>query len=185
MRRRREQAKRHQLTQPLPRRNEGAARQYGIDSIIDYVRGQGKVALACASSGIAAMPYRGGKTAHSTFHIPVQGLCSTSTCNVKHEGDVAQLLRETAVVLWDDAFIAHRYQLETVHRTLRVAEKAHAIQVYSNHSEGVFLFSWETYGKYYLSSTEETAQRLLTPPSFSHDCGTKAHKFTSLMKTCV
>ena len=37
-----------------------------------------KVALACASSGIAAMLYRLGKTALSTFHIPVQGLCSTS-----------------------------------------------------------------------------------------------------------
>jgi hypothetical protein len=44
------------------------------------MRVRGGIALAVASSGIAALLMEGGRTAHSRFKIPIQGLHDASTC---------------------------------------------------------------------------------------------------------
>ena len=45
------------------------------------IRAQGKIALCVASSGIASLLLEGGRTAHSTFKIPLK-VNDTSTCNI-------------------------------------------------------------------------------------------------------
>ena len=48
---------------------EQASHSVGIQS--HTLRAQGKIVLCVASSGIAALILRGGRTAHSTFRIPI------------------------------------------------------------------------------------------------------------------
>ena len=55
-----------------------------------------------AYSGIASTSLINGATAHSTFQIPIP-LLPHSVCNVKSQSARAQILRETAMFIWDEA----------------------------------------------------------------------------------
>ncbi|CAN1777373.1 ATP-dependent DNA helicase PIF1 [Linum perenne] len=69
-------------------------------------------------SGIAALLMTGGRTAHSRFHIPID--CdSTSTCHIQHQSPVADLIRNTSLIIWDEAPMAHKHCIEALDRTLR------------------------------------------------------------------
>jgi hypothetical protein len=50
--------------------------------ILSRTRADGGLAIAVASSGIAALLLPGGRTAHSRFKIPIK-LDKVSTCNIK------------------------------------------------------------------------------------------------------
>jgi len=50
-------------------------------TLLSYLRRQGKIVLAVASSGIAFLLLSGGRTAHSRFKIPID-LHDESTCNI-------------------------------------------------------------------------------------------------------
>ncbi len=52
---------------------------FPYDTLLARVRGNGNIALAVASSGIAALLLEGRRTTHSQFKIPVNGLNTLST----------------------------------------------------------------------------------------------------------
>jgi PIF1-like helicase/Helicase len=79
---------------------------------------QNRVALAVASSGIAATLLAGGTTAHSRFKIPVD-VHEDSTCSIPKNSHLADLLRETRLIFWDEAVMCHRHAMEAVSRTLQ------------------------------------------------------------------
>ncbi|CAN1777370.1 ATP-dependent DNA helicase PIF1 [Linum perenne] len=82
------------------------------------LRAEKKVVLCVATSGIAALLMTGGRTAHSRFHIPID--CdSTSTCHIQHQSPVADLIRNTSLIIWDEAPMAHKHCIEALDRTLR------------------------------------------------------------------
>src|SRR5256885_9466971 len=58
----------------------GTGKTFVYNSLLAYVRSKGDIALAVASSGIAALLLDGGRTAHSRFKIPLV-INSGSTCN--------------------------------------------------------------------------------------------------------
>ncbi|KAG2974536.1 hypothetical protein PC118_g14458 [Phytophthora cactorum] len=60
---------------------EGTGKSTLLKHILAKVRLSGKIALAVASSGIASLLLMGGRTAHSTFKIPLK-LSDTSTCSI-------------------------------------------------------------------------------------------------------
>ena len=60
---------------------EGTGKSTLIKHLLSKVRSEGKIALAVASSGIATLLLPGGRTAHSTFKIPID-LTQTSTCSI-------------------------------------------------------------------------------------------------------
>ena len=62
--------------------------------------------------------YQLGNTAHSTFGIPLQ-LKSGSVCAISVNSERAQLLRETSLIVWDEAPMAHRHAFEAVDRLLQ------------------------------------------------------------------
>jgi hypothetical protein len=68
----------------------GTGKSHVLQKILAAVRLSGKIALAVASSDIAALLLTGGKTVHSTFKV-----FETSTCKVSVRSHVAQLLRKT------------------------------------------------------------------------------------------
>ncbi|XP_074363403.1 uncharacterized protein LOC141703913 [Apium graveolens] len=71
-----------------------------------------------ASSGIAATLMPGGWTAHSRFKIPIV-LDECSTCNIAHDSDVAQLIKQTQLIIWDEVPMQHIYAFECLDRSLK------------------------------------------------------------------
>ena len=74
--------------------------------------------LCVASSGIAALLLKGGRTAHSCFKIPIP--ChEASICNFSKTSDLAKLIQKTDLVIWDKAPMQHRHNMEAVDRSFR------------------------------------------------------------------
>ncbi|XP_041785861.1 uncharacterized protein LOC121601111, partial [Anopheles merus] len=96
----------------------GTGKSYLLEKILAYTRRQGKIALATATSGIAALLLSGGKTVHSTFKLPLD-LDHCSTCSIPMQSKLAELMRETKIIVWDEAPMASRYALEAIDRTLQ------------------------------------------------------------------
>ncbi|XP_030964292.1 uncharacterized protein LOC115985490 [Quercus lobata] len=96
----------------------GTGKTYLYRTILSGIRSKGKIALAVASSGIAALLLPGGRTAHSRFHIPIN-VNDDSTCDINQRTQAAELLSKTSIILWDEAPMAHRNCFEVVDRTLR------------------------------------------------------------------
>lgn len=82
------------------------------------LRSEGKIVLPVAGSGIAATLLPGGRTAHSRFHIPLK-LDQYSTAGIKHGTDMAELMQQTSLIIWDEAPMTHRHAFEAVDRSLR------------------------------------------------------------------
>ena len=58
----------------------GTGKTFTYNHLLAWTRAQGKVALAVASSGLAAQLLEGGTTAHYRFKVPVCKLDDASTC---------------------------------------------------------------------------------------------------------
>ncbi|XP_076902402.1 ATP-dependent DNA helicase RRM3-like [Bidens hawaiensis] len=82
------------------------------------IRSQGKIVLSVASSGIASLLLSGGRTAHSRFHIPIN-LVDDSFCYINPDSDLACLLRETSLIIWDEAPMVHKHGFEALDISLK------------------------------------------------------------------
>jgi hypothetical protein len=89
----------------------GTEKTFLYSCLLSTVHAQGRVAVAVASSGIAALLLDGGRTAHSRFKIPVQGLNNTSTCYISKDSELAALLQAAALIVWDEAIMMHMHVL--------------------------------------------------------------------------
>ena len=96
----------------------GTGKTFVYNTVCNTVRSNGWIVLCVASSGIAALLLRGGRTAHSTFKIPIS-LDQDSTCPIPKEGRLASLIRATRLIIWDEITMQHRYAAEAVDRTCR------------------------------------------------------------------
>lgn len=74
----------------------GTGKTFLLNLILAKIRSQRKIALAVASSGIAATLIEGGRTAHSTFKLPLNiNQMETSSCNIdKKSGMFAMLIHD-------------------------------------------------------------------------------------------
>ncbi|KAI3859314.1 hypothetical protein MKW98_007695 [Papaver atlanticum] len=95
----------------------GTGKTYLWRTLIASLRGQSKIVLAVASSGIASLLLPGGRTAHSRFKIPMI-LNETSCCNVIKKSKLAELLCKVDSIIWDEAPMINRNGLEAVQRAL-------------------------------------------------------------------
>ncbi len=96
----------------------GTGKTFLYSCLLSTVRTQGRVTIAVASSGITALLLDGGRTAHSCFKIPVQGLNNTSTCYINRDFELATLLQSAALIVWDEAVMMHMHVFEAVNRSL-------------------------------------------------------------------
>ena len=71
-----------------------------------------------ASSGIASLLLEGGRTAHSTFKIPLQ-VNDTSFYGISRRLHAYPLLHQTSIIIWDEVPMQHKYAVDAVDRTLR------------------------------------------------------------------
>ena len=70
----------------------GYGKTFLTEALLSSVRGMGKIALAVASSGIAAELLKGGRTAHSHFKIPIP-VNESSVCNIPLQSNYAKLIQ--------------------------------------------------------------------------------------------
>jgi len=85
----------------------GTGKTFVWTTLLSCLRGQGKIVFAVASLGIASLLFLGGRTAHSRFKIPID-LHDESTCNITQQMKVAELVRKTDLIIWDEAPMMHR-----------------------------------------------------------------------------
>ena len=95
----------------------GYGKMFLIEALLATVRGLGKIALAVASSGIAAELLEGGRTAHSWFKIPIP-IHETSVCRISLQSADAKLIQQTSLIMWDEIMMSHVDQVDCVDRSL-------------------------------------------------------------------
>ena len=96
----------------------GTGKTYLYNTLCYKLRSDNKIVLCVASSGIAALLLKGGRTAHSCFKVPIP-IHESSFCNIPKRSNLADLIRITDLVIWDEAPMQHRYIMEAVDRTFQ------------------------------------------------------------------
>ena len=96
----------------------GTGKTFIENLLLAYVRSRGDIALAVASSGIADLLLDGGRTSHSRFRIPIE-IHSESQCTIPAQSHLAELLRITKLIIWDEAPAQHRHCAQAVDRSLK------------------------------------------------------------------
>ncbi|KAK9075082.1 hypothetical protein SSX86_003401 [Deinandra increscens subsp. villosa] len=96
----------------------GTGKTFLWKTIICALRSKGDIVLAVAASGIASLLLPGGRTAHSRFRLPID-LTKFSTYNISKNTNLAKLLIDTKLIIWDEAPMSERKCLESLDRTLK------------------------------------------------------------------
>jgi len=105
---------------------EGTGKTFLWNTIVSYLRARKKIVLTVASSGVAALLLPNGRTAHSRFKIPLD-IDDSSMCDIKRGSQLADLIVETSLIIWDEALMIGKRCFEAFDRSLR--------DIMSNHDE--------------------------------------------------
>ncbi len=103
-------------------KNTGTGKTFIGNTLLAYVRSKGSIALATATTGIAALLLEGGRTVHNRFKVPVPCTeVSTLTCSksaTRNKG-LRDLLKKSELIIWDEAPMSHKDIFDCVDRSLR------------------------------------------------------------------
>ncbi|KAL4152846.1 hypothetical protein QTP88_000679 [Uroleucon formosanum] len=98
----------------------GTGKTFVISLILATIRSRCDIALALASSGIAATLLDGGRTAHSALKLPLNlNTIDTPTCNISRSSAMGKLLMQCKLIVWDECTMAHKKSLEALNFTLK------------------------------------------------------------------
>ncbi|CAK1594996.1 unnamed protein product [Parnassius mnemosyne] len=98
----------------------GTGKTFLINLLLAKIRSEKKIAVAVASSGIAATLLPGGKTAHSMFKIPIEAeRMENPVCSISKNSHKAKVLQDCAFVVWDECTMANKISIEAVNRTMQ------------------------------------------------------------------
>ena len=87
----------------------GTGKTFLYNTLLAKVRSQGRIPLAMASSGIAALLLTGGRTVHFRLKVPIP-LNETSVCNIPKQSALAILIQKASLLVWDEAPMVHRHR---------------------------------------------------------------------------
>lgn len=96
----------------------GSGKTYLYKALISTLRGEGRIVLPVASTGIAANLLPGGRTYHSQYKLPVP-LLDNSVSSVKPASADAKLIKEANLLIWDESTMAPSYALSAVDRLMK------------------------------------------------------------------
>ena len=98
----------------------GTGKTFLINLILAKLRSEGKIALATASSGIAATLLTRGRTLHSTFKIPLDlQAMDIPICSIKKGTALSRVIQEGKATVVDEAPMTNKLAFEALDRTLR------------------------------------------------------------------
>jgi hypothetical protein len=98
--------------------HEGIGKTFLYRCLIATVCSEGLIAVATATSGIAASIMLSGHRSHSVFKIPIK-ISDGSICKFSKQSDTADLLRRAALIIWDKIAMTKRQSVETLDRSLQ------------------------------------------------------------------
>ncbi|XP_021759130.1 ATP-dependent DNA helicase PIF1-like [Chenopodium quinoa] len=96
----------------------GTGKTFLYNALYAEIRLVNKIVLPTATSDIAAANIPFGRTTHSRFKIPLDSNASLA-CAVPKQGNLAALLRETTFIIWDEASMAHKENMESLDMLLQ------------------------------------------------------------------
>ena len=96
----------------------GTGKTFVYNTICNYLRSQSKIVLCVASSGTASLLLSGGRTSHFRLKIPIR-IDETSYCYIPKTDKLADLLRQTTLIIWDEVPTQNKLCFEAVDRTLQ------------------------------------------------------------------
>ena len=96
----------------------GTGKTYLYNTLYYELRSEIKIVFCVASSGIASLLLKGGRTVHLRFKVPIP-IHQESHCNIPKNSQLADLIRQANLVIWDEAPMQHRHIIEAVDRTFR------------------------------------------------------------------
>ncbi|XP_023743192.1 uncharacterized protein LOC111891380 [Lactuca sativa] len=96
----------------------GTGKTFLWTTILSFFRSLGKVVLAVAAFGIASLLLPSGTTARSRFKIPID-LASNRSCDIKKRTSLADLMKHTSLIIWDEDPMSDRRCFEYLDRSLR------------------------------------------------------------------
>ncbi|XP_068621622.1 uncharacterized protein [Battus philenor] len=98
----------------------GTGKTFLMSLVLATVRARSNIAVAVASSGIAATSLEGCRTAHSAFKLPLNlQTIEEPTCNIAKHSAMAKVLAASKIITWDECTMAHKRALEALNRTLK------------------------------------------------------------------
>lgn len=98
----------------------GTGKTFLIALILATIRTQNDIALALASSGIAATLLEGGRTAHSALKLPLNmQINENPICNISKNSAMAKVLQQSKLIVWDECTMAHKKFLEALGKTMQ------------------------------------------------------------------
>ncbi|ONM17793.1 hypothetical protein ZEAMMB73_Zm00001d003825 [Zea mays] len=96
----------------------GTGKTYLYRVLLATLRNQGKIAVATATSGVAASIMPRGRTAHSRFKIPLT-IDDGAVCSFTKQSGTAELLRKASLIIWDEASMTKRQAVEALDNSMR------------------------------------------------------------------
>uniref|UniRef100_A0A803QF82 ATP-dependent DNA helicase n=1 Tax=Cannabis sativa TaxID=3483 RepID=A0A803QF82_CANSA len=95
----------------------GTGKTYLYKALLANVLSNGVVALATASSGVAASILPGGRTVHSRFKLPLDADGKSTSC-VSKQNALAKLLCAVKLIIWDKAPMTRKQHIEALDKML-------------------------------------------------------------------
>jgi hypothetical protein len=96
----------------------GTGKTFVFNALLNRIRQEGEIAIAVASSGTAALLLKGGRTAHSTFKIPLDVTTSTM-CEMTPRSEIASFIKRAKIIVWDECSMVSKDLIETVNRSFQ------------------------------------------------------------------
>ncbi|GFW58559.1 ATP-dependent DNA helicase [Trichonephila clavipes] len=96
-------------------------KEYMADDILHQLQQKRqKIAVAVASSGIAATLLNGGRTTHAVLKLPLNLAQEDSPIfNFIKNSSRGKMLRECKLLVWDESTMSHKKAIEALNRTLQ------------------------------------------------------------------
>ena len=96
----------------------GTGKTFLFNAILSKYRSDKQICLALASSGIASILLKGGRTGHSRFKIPLM-VTSETSLKVNKRSMLGKLLMAAKIIIWDEAPMQSKNVISAVDRLLR------------------------------------------------------------------
>ncbi|XP_052151865.1 uncharacterized protein LOC127770240 [Oryza glaberrima] len=96
----------------------GTGKTFLYRALLATVRGKGDIAVATATSGVAASIMPRGRTAHSRFKIPLN-IEEGSYCSFTKQSGTTKLLQMASLIIWDEASMTKRQAVEALDMSMR------------------------------------------------------------------
>ncbi|KAF6514101.1 hypothetical protein HZS61_006357 [Fusarium oxysporum f. sp. conglutinans] len=97
----------------------GRGKTFLMSTLCDYVRAEGKVVCVAGSTALSVTLYERGRTAHSTFGIPVREDSCEVVSQLSPHSARAELLRHAALLLWEELPMANKTAVQCADQLLR------------------------------------------------------------------